>query len=498
MLNYFKFIEKNIHGLFFFTFSLGIITYGYALTNFILSIDNEIPILSNFGLDLGRWGQNLIRYHLFGGHLQYFSLILSVFLFSLSATRLAVFFNFKGYSAFLFCSLFITFPQISYQIVFGMMSDIAGLGVLLSVYFVELFIKALEIKSTKKKITFFILIAFIEVFTLSLYQVFIFLPIVIYILYFFKNTFKDSFELKLEIRKMLLFAGVILFSIFLYWVSIKIICPPLQQGYLSSYVSGETNNKFLNFCSIWLKNLCGGFYYGNQTFILLSILSLVLLVKFIIKKKLAIIRIITLIIIILLPFLTSYFITNGYHPPRLYLTTNIIYSFILIFSINYLKIDSYLSTKIAILLIVFVNFYFITNLFYTLNKIYKHDRKIAENIDYTIRTKYPKFSSYSDKYVYFFGYFPYEYHQKFRLQDSEIFGGSFFNWDNGNNYRIINFFREADVADYKMVDTKEKFDIIRDSIAKMPVWPDFESIKMYGKIIVVKIGTEKGMNVPGE
>ena len=148
-----KGFEKDIK-MYFFTFFLSLVAYGFALSNYTLSVDNEIPILSDFALDMGRWGQNLIRYHLFNGHLQYFTLILGLFFFSVSAVRLSKLLKFENIYAYFFCGLFITIPQISYQVVFYMMSDIAGLGVLLSVISVEIFIKTLKI--VQKSNCFFI------------------------------------------------------------------------------------------------------------------------------------------------------------------------------------------------------------------------------------------------------------------------------------------------------------------------------------------------------
>ena len=43
-----------------------------------------------------------------------------------------------------------------------------------------------------------------------------------------------------------------------------------------------------------------------------------------------------------------------------------------------------------------------------------------------------------------------------------------------------------------MIDTKEKFSFIKDSIAKMPIWPDYESVKMFNNIVVVKLGKDRG------
>ena len=495
-----KIKDENIYKLFLFSFLLAILTYGFALTNFTISIDNEIPIYADYGLDLGRWGQNLIRYHLFKGHLQYFSLILSLFLFSIAAVRIAKLFRFQNFFAYCFCALFITFPQISYQVVFGMMADVAALGVLLSVLCVELFTKAVEMKSTVKKISLFILIALILMFTLSIYQAFILVPPAIYIIYFFQSTYEDSFELKVEIKKSFFFGCLTLVSLVLYYLSVKIICPETENSsYLTSFVGGGVNgkNQFLEFCSIWFKNIVSGFYYGERTFVVVLLVSIFLFIRFFIEKKLVLIRSLSLFAILLMPFLMSTIITNGYHPPRLYLTSNLVFAFLIVFVLYHSKIHSFDISKIAIVLITITNIYFVTKLFYTVNKIYKNDKRTAEKIDNIIQTKYPNFSS-TEKLVYFYGYFPYEYHQKFRLQDAEVFGGSVFNWDNGNNYRIINFFREADIADYKMIDSKEKFDVIRDSMSKMPTWPDYESIRMFKNIVVVKLGNEKGIPVPGE
>lgn len=490
---------ENFYKLFLFSISLSLLAYGFALTNYTLTIDNEIPILSNFGMDLGRWGQNLIRYHIFNGHLQYFSLVLSLFLFSLAAVRLAKLFKFEGVSAYFFCGLFVTFPQIAYQVVFGMMADIAGLGILLSAFSIEFLIKGLNSQEIKQKIVFLSSGILIAAFTLSLYQAFIIVLTTICIILFFQSTFESSFDLKSEIKK-LLFKGVLLFiSIIVYFISVKIICPPIENSsYLSSFVSGgESNNNFLDFCFIWFKNLVGSFYYGERLFVVALLLSVFLFIRFFIDRKVAAIRFLSLFLLLLLPFIMSIAISNGYHPPRLYVASNLVFAFVIAFSLAYLKLSSLKVTKLAIVIIATFNIYFITNLFYTANKIYKHDKRIAEKIDDIIQIKYPQFST-SQKTVYFYGYFPYEYHQRFRLDKSEIFGGSYYNWDNGNNYRINKFFEVAAIAEYRMIETKEQYLSVKDSIEKMPTWPDYESIKMINNVVIVKLGKDKGMPISVE
>ncbi len=480
----------TIYKLFLFTFLSGILTYGFALTNYTISIDNEMPIFADFGLDVGRWGQNLILYHLFGGHLRYFSLVLSLVLFSVAAVQISKLFKFEGFAAYFFCGLFVTFPQLSYQVIFGMMAVVAALGVLLSTLCVQLFMKGYEIKSLPQKIALFSAVALILMFTLSIYQAFILIPVTLYIILFFQGTFEDSFKISTEIKKTLLFGAVILVSGLLYYISVKIICPLQKGGYIESFVSGSMDNFFPNFVSISKSHLGGNFYYGEKLYVLVSVSIVLLLINLLFDKKRFIYRFLVLLFLIVSPFLLSYFITNGYHPPRLFLTTNIVFAFVIVFTLNRFKIISFPVTSIAIISIGLLNIYFVTKLFSSVNKIYKHDRRIAEKIDHIIQTKYPTFST-TEKTVYFYGYFPYDYHQKFRVDKSEIFGGSFFSWDNGNNYRIINFFSEADVAEYSLI-TKEKYDAVKDSIANMPVWPDSESIKMINNTVVVKLGKDKG------
>jgi hypothetical protein len=478
--------------LYFFTVLLSIISYGFALSNYTLSVDNEIPILADFGLDLGRWGQNLIRFHLFKGHLEYFTMLVGLFFFSVTAVRLAKLFNFKDISAYLFCGLFITFPQISYQVVFYMMSDIAGLGMLLAVLSVEIFIKYINNPSKIKTISYFLLASLLIMFLTSLYQILIIVPATIYVIHFFQNTFKEDFDLKKELKNTLFFVGLILFSAVLYSLSVKIICPPIKDdGYLQSFTSGSTNNMFSMFFEIWKENVKGNFYFGEKLFVLVIILSLFLAVQFIIIKKYFLFRFLVLFFLILSPFLVSFFITNGYHPPRIYVTSSIVFAFIIVFTINNFKITipSNVSNLLVILIII-CNIYFITSLFYACNKIYLYDKRNAEKMYDLLLKKYPNFET-TEKVVYFHGFYDFEKHQVFRLERSEIFGGSIFQWGEADNYRVNNFFKLSNIADFNMVN-KEQYETIKDSIDSIPVWPNEGSVKMINGVAIIKIGDKKG------
>ena len=298
-----------------FSIVTSIVTYGFALTNYSLSVDSETPINSEFAMSLGRWGTNLVRYRIFEGHLPYFTLLLGLLLFSLTAVELAKLFNFKGTMGYVFCGLFLTFPQMSYQLIFTMQADVITLGFLLAVLSVTIFMKNSDVVFSKTSIFYFILSSLLLMFVIALYQALILVPVIVFIILFLQNSYNENFNFKTEFRRGIFFSALLLVSVILYYLSAKILCPVPESGLLSSYLSGETDNQFLNACSVWFKNLVGNFYYGNKLFIIAFLISLFLFVKFGIEKKFFAIRFVSLFLLLILPFGFSFFITNGYHPP---------------------------------------------------------------------------------------------------------------------------------------------------------------------------------------
>src|SRR4051812_16354310 len=103
---------KNVKLLLFSIFAC-LLAYGFGLTNYSLSVDSELPVLPSFSMDLGRWGTNLVRYQIFEGHTPYFTLLLGLILLSFTAVELSKLFRLNTVQSYLFCALFLTFPQLS-------------------------------------------------------------------------------------------------------------------------------------------------------------------------------------------------------------------------------------------------------------------------------------------------------------------------------------------------------------------------------------------------
>lgn len=481
--------------LLFFSIGTILITYGFGLTNYSLSIDSETPVYPDFSMGLGRWGTNLVRYHIFEGHTPYFTLLLGLLLMSLAAVELTKLFKLSTFKSYLFCALFLTIPQLSYQLIFTMQADVVPLGFLISVLSINLFSECSKDIFSGKSIIYFILSALMLMFVIALYQALILIPVVIFVVLIFQNTYSEEFSYKNEVKKVALFGCLLIISGLLYYISVTIISPAGQGGFLSTYASGNSNNRLKDFFTLWLDHLKGKLYYGNKTTIFLSLISLFGIIIIIKDKKHIALKLILLLLLLLIPYSLSFFITNGYHPPRLYVGLGIVFAFL---ATHFLDVIKYKKIILVICSIICIwNIYFITQLFYSNYKIFNHDKTVAKRIDTEIRTQFPEFDV-TTNYVYFYGCLSFQEHDRFRLPDSEVFGGSLFSWDNGNNYRIINFFSFNDIAYYRMIDNKETYLKIKDSIESMPVWPAKQSVKLIDNVVIVKLGSVKGSPLPIE
>ena len=476
--------------LLFFTIVCCFIAYGFTLTNFTLTIDSEGPFYADTSLTLGRWGTNLFRYHIFNGIIPYYTLLLGLLFYSLAAVEMSRLFRLNTVQSYVFTVLLVTFPQMAYQFVFTMQADAIGFGFLLSVLSVKYFLKAYRGKPDLTTAFYFIFSCLLFMFAIGIYQALVLVPVVLFIITVFQSTYDDEYTFKNEFKKGLWFAGYVVISGIFYIISVKILAPQAGgQSYLSSYTSGSSNGLISNFISLLKTHVRGSAYYGNRTFIIVPVVAILLLFSFTISVKKIVVRIFLLMLILIVPFLIAFFITSGYTPPRLYVTSGIVFAFLIVHLLSLVPAERLVA--IVASLLVLVNVYFITMLFWSQNKVYKHDIRIAQDIDNSIKARYPDFDPKAD-YVYFYGSLPWAEHERYRIPDAEVFGGSFFLWDNGSNYRITHFMDIADVAHYKVIDNKETYLGIKDSVAAMPVWPKPGYIKKVNNVIIVKLGDTKG------
>ncbi|MXV38283.1 hypothetical protein GO491_06275 [Flavobacteriaceae bacterium Ap0902] len=486
-------MKSSIYYKICFAFISAIIVYGFSLTNFTLMVDSESPIVPTFSLEHGRWGTNFIRYHLFGGHLPYFTQLLGIFFLGISAVLMTEIFKFKNLAPYAFILLFVSFPQHAYQLAFTMQADAIGIGYFtgsLAVYLWFIKLSHLQKKEffTIKSIAYLFCVILLLTCTIGTYQGLIFVPIVLFAAKFFQLLF-NNLDIKKEIRNAILFVGSMFSAAILYLLSIKMFFSDKQGSYLSSYAEGENENPYLRFLEIWEDNLLGLFYYGEQFFILTSICGLLTLGYLFYKRKYFILKILVLIFLFLAPFIVSFFIPGTYHPPRIYIGSTILFAFMIVFIIN--KIFNQRILMILSVIVFLGNTFMVTNLFNSAHQIYQFDLEMAKNIDKEIKSKLGG-DTPERTYLYFHGSPPISNYQDMTLPDSEVFASGIFRWDNGSNQRMLNFFNYHHLGNYNVIDKEEIYDQIKDSIPRMPKWPNEGSIWKKDNIVVVKFSQTAG------
>ena len=484
-------MKKQHQQLFLYIFSIlvAIITYGFALTNFSLTVDSEMPAWDTNPLNLGRWGHYFLRFYVFNGLLPYYTLLFGLIFLGITAVEITKILNIKGIYTYIFCLLFLSFPQHAYQLVFTMQADAVPLGYFLGTMSISLFLKQSEIGWVKILFKVFTVLFLASTFAMN--QALILVPFVLYILYFFVQINNSETDVKKEFKKALYFVVYFAIAILVYLLSVKIFAQSENSAYfLRSYASGNTSNPFIDFFKILADNISGNLYYGEKPYILVLLGFVISLGLFVKEKKNAWLKILIFVVLLIIPFTMSFFIRSGWHPPRIYVSSPLVFVFVIVFVLQKTPKQYYNQVLFASTLLFLWNSYYVTNLFYTQNKIFKHDLEIAKDISHKINSL-EGFNSESD-FVYFYGGLPISNHEKLILPKSEVFESSIFRWDNGNNWRIFNFFAFNDILYYRFLDNEESYNKIKDSLQTMPVYPLNGSVKKIENVVVVKLNNEKG------
>lgn len=152
------------------------IIYGYELTHFTLSIDEEF--FDNFyqTVSLGRWGHAFLRWYILPEPFApFFTTLVSLLFFSLSTTLVTYIYNLSTKDSCIMAALCMSVPQFAYQLDFANQSDTVSIGMLLSVISALAFVKYVD----KGIIKGCVLSIVAYVFSISIYQSLAILPITI-------------------------------------------------------------------------------------------------------------------------------------------------------------------------------------------------------------------------------------------------------------------------------------------------------------------------------
>jgi hypothetical protein len=478
---------------------IAIVCYGYELFNFSFSIDEELDSFTS-AIDLkrrilrGRWGIYLINIFLFPHSvIPYLPTLISILGVALTAI---LFINSEKCdlrSKIVFCTIFISFPLHSYYMAFNFFNYYVGIGMVLSVISYLMVKRALE-GSLHKKILYLLAIPLLTV-SISIYQgmipIFIFMALV-HILLLYLN---EEFISKKEIIKRITGSVLVFCCSFLLFKLIEIGLKYLffhsiheKDIYMESFNSWGILPDMQNITSlikstIWYllgKRFYGGFALGS-TLIFIPFLFFIILknVKGGMKKTLSLF---ILIAIILCPFFVMYYLGTPL-PPRSLIALPLFLALIWWLSYQYLKPWLKKIMLLAAFLLFFSNTYQTTRLFYTNYVSWQADRDMANRIIERIYSlDLPEAEQIQ---VAFIGKYDHPGNELF-FKTNDIFGASFFYWDNGNPDRMNGLFKSIGINNLRVVPQNIR-NKISESVDSMPCWPQKGSVALSGDIVVVKL-----------
>src|SRR5690606_20017033 len=130
-------------------------------------------------------------------------------------------------------------------------------------------------------------------------------------------------------------------SVALYLLSLKLFVQTASSSYLGGYAAGNSGNPFIAFYNLLIDHIYGNSYYGEKPFLVAMISLFISCIFFIKERNNTWLKILIFLSLLIVPFSMSFFIRNGYHPPRLFVGSTLVFAFIIVFLLQKISIRFY-------------------------------------------------------------------------------------------------------------------------------------------------------------
>lgn len=475
--------------------TVALAAYGFELFNLNLSIDEEIhatysaPTLG--WISQGRWGMYLLNKFIMPYTIIPFIPLFIALIFHIIATLLIL----RSWEVtsepdkFIVGAIYVTFPTMAYMYTFSTINY--GIGIGLFCIALSLFIYS----SNEGLKRFFAVLP--ASFAIAIYQGFIPALVAVFLVYIILMQIRTG---KLIVVHIINMAFISILSLLIYYVVQKFI---LMIGIVPglTYVSDYFDVGFLQhyfytvLTRIWLY-LFLPVYLGGESVYSINMrgIGVLLFVSFIglfvnlLKSKLSTISKILvtsfLLVLLILPFISG-FLMQGYMSLRfLVALPTVIAGLVTLGMLNGSK-----NFKIFVVILAsYCIFQFVTStnhLFASSHLALEADRMLASRLIGRIEDVQAETDTKELRYIEIIGY--YSRPSTELIPKIETFGASFFEWDQGNPYRILPFLQTIGFEELQPLPLQSRGQMIK--IADlMPVWPDKDSIKIIDNIVLVKFG----------
>jgi len=468
-----------------------ICAYGFELFNFNLSIDEEIPIYrapSLYFVSMGEWGSYFVnRFILPDAIIPFVPLFLALVFQGISAfLLLSSWDSVSKIEKILFGGVMLIFPTNAYMYCFSMSSYQLGFGYLCTALSIFIFSKAPKFYKYLSILPAAFAIGIYLGFVPCLVSVFL-----MYIVFLWIKAKCINWRMLFEMSAVLILSVVVDYviqRIVFFWLKAPV------NGYIESYFSlGTIIPQF----STILKNLYAFLYsiysgnpsvYADKIKVLPYIIILSILGSWykILRSGLSILSKIILLVsipvILFIPFSPG-ILLSGYIPLRSLLALPLVIAGVIVIA---LKDNRKVIQYVIVLFVIAGIFEFIVSnnhLFLSGNLALEADRllasRIVDRIDQARETVQGPVA-----YFEVVGYLDPDYSGI--IHNSEEFGASFFEWDEGSAYRIINFLQTIGFSGYNVADLDTRAEIVAFA-ESMPDWPASGSVGIYKDTVILKL-----------
>lgn len=440
------------------------VMYGFELTHFTLSIDEDSFDNFHHTVELGRWGHAFLRnYILPEPFVPFFTMALSIVITS-AATAVSAVYLFKerqhviGYT--IICA---SMPVLAYQFQFQNQSDTLSIALLIS--------SVMPIVFDRRELGLWRFAAFVALgsFAMSIYQSIILLPVTLLLIKELKLSLTSDVTLRAGVRKisglfLLVVATYCLYSLATNFVQNRF---SIQASPYLSNMSSWGKDSFSNVTDgIWenlWSRLSSDSHFGLNVYWITIVPVCLMIVKSVFYRKAY--PVLLALCIYIIPFALD-IITGTFLPART--LTQLPFCFASLILLSLLNVRSVYVYAISFVLLC-IGSANSNRLFYADYVSNKQDDQLSHMMISDLVSKYPKFNAKND-YIYFYG--SDMLNNKWKPWKSENFGMSYFSFGDS---RVIYYLNMTGFINLRRVDNSV-INIMRNKIDSLPCWPQDGSI----------------------
>ncbi|MDU5780280.1 MAG: glucosyltransferase domain-containing protein [Pantoea sp.] len=459
-----------------------ILIFGFELTHFTLSIDEELMDNFHQTLSLGRWGHALLRkYILPEPYIPFFTLILSILILSVSSVIASVYLDLSTRQSVIFVIMLAAIPQMAYQLEFSNQADTIAISVLCSVLSLTL----LNRLSIVNAVSFVLL----TVASLSIYQSIFLYAASLLMVWVSIGVFRGNlnFIKSLKICTIFLFLVIISLIINSY---VSVVVSSHYNVAISDYLSDRmgwkiapTHTIIMNIIGVTRDYLTFNAEYGMNAFPFSVLFLLASVAGAFYYRKNPILTSVVLVLTFFSAFSLN-FALGMRLPPRTMTQIPVVFAGLFIMAVLIFRLN--VSALVIALMFLLTSAASSNRLFYTDYMARKADDHLATRIVVAIQQEYPTVDIDNTPIFFYGSYTPYN---QWSLANSDIFGRSFFSQDKGNNTRMNGYLSISNIIKVKRPNP-EQVAMAREAGADLPSWPNKGSVSMVNGVLIVKLSNE--------